>query len=66
MIRTLDLRGTRPTRSELLALIPRTEIDVDSASSVAQELIDAVRTSGSTALREQAARLDRVHRSLGS
>ena len=60
MIRTLDLRGTRPTRAELLALIPRTEIDVDSASSVAQELIDAVRTSGSTALREQAARLDRV------
>ena len=60
MIRTLDLRGSRPNRSELLSLIPRTEIDVDVASAAAQELIQAVRVSGSDALREQAQRLDRV------
>ena len=60
MIRTLDLRGTRPNRAELLALIPRTEIDVDAASKVARELIEAVRLSGADALREQAHRLDRV------
>ena len=60
MIRTLDLRGLRPDRTELLSLIPRTEIDVDVASAAAEELIQAVRVSGSEALREQAQRLDHV------
>ena len=60
MIRTLDLRGTRPSRPELLTLIPRNIIDVDAASAVASELISAVRLEGSAALRAQAARLDHV------
>ncbi|MDH6422639.1 histidinol dehydrogenase [Aurantimicrobium minutum] len=60
MIRTLDLRGSRPDRTEFLSLIPRTEIDVDVASAAAEELIQAVRVSGSEALREQAQRLDHV------
>jgi histidinol dehydrogenase len=60
MIRTLDLRGKRPSRSELLTLIPRNTIDVDAASAVAAELIADVRARGSVALREQAQRLDRV------
>jgi histidinol dehydrogenase len=60
MIRILDLRGTRPTRSELLGLIPRNNVDVESASAVAQKLISDVQLSGSIALREQAARLDKV------
>jgi histidinol dehydrogenase len=60
MIRILDLRGTRPTRSELLELIPRNDIDVESASVVAQKLISDVQLLGSIALREQAARLDNV------
>ena len=60
MIRTLDLRGSRPSRAQLLELIPRTEIDVDVAIEVAESLISAVRTTGSSALKEQALRLDKV------
>ncbi len=60
MIRTLDLRGSRPTRAQFLGLIPRTELDVDTALDVASEIISAVRTDGSLALREQALRLDKV------
>lgn len=60
MIRTLDLRGSRPTRAQFLGLIPRTELDVDTALDVASEIITAVRTDGSLALREQALRLDKV------
>lgn len=60
MIRTLDLRGSRPTRAQFLGLIPRTELDVDTALEVASEIITAVRTDGSLALREQALRLDKV------
>jgi histidinol dehydrogenase len=60
MIRTLDLRETRPTRAQFLELIPRTEIDVDSALATAQKLINDVRTHGSSALREQALNLDKV------
>jgi hypothetical protein len=32
MIQTLDLRGTRPTRAELVALVPRARVDVAVAS----------------------------------
>lgn len=60
MIRTLDLRGKRPTRAELLTLIPRTELDVDVASEISASLINDVRKRGSHALREQASRLDHV------
>lgn len=60
MIRTLDLRGKRPSRSELLTLIPRNAIDVHAASAVASDLIEAVRSRGSEALREQAQLLDHV------
>ncbi|MDH6532926.1 histidinol dehydrogenase [Aurantimicrobium minutum] len=60
MIRTLDLRGSRPSRAEFLSLIPRNAIDVDVASEVARDLISAVIAEGSSALREQADRLDKV------
>lgn len=60
MIRTLDLRGSRLTRSDFLKVIPRNAVDVDVAAHTAQELITAVKTEGSAALRNQAQRLDRV------
>lgn len=60
MIRTLDLRGSRPTRAEFLRLIPRNAVDVEVASEVAEELIAEVVSKGSSALRTQAQRLDRV------
>lgn len=60
MIQTIDLRGTRPTPSELLAAVPRALTDVASASDVAAELINDVRARGEAALLDQAERLDRV------
>lgn len=61
MIRTLDLRGRRPTRTEFLQLIPRTEIDVDSALEIAEKLISDVKLRGTEALRDQASQLDKVN-----
>ncbi|MCU1546120.1 MAG: hisD [Homoserinimonas sp.] len=60
MIQTIDLRGLQPNRSELLALIPRSQTDVSVASVIAAELIDDVRRRGGEALLDQAQRLDGV------
>jgi histidinol dehydrogenase len=60
MIQTIDLRGRRLGRAELMALVPRAQLDVAIASDTAARLIDEVRVSGEEALRSQAERLDRV------
>lgn len=60
MLRTIDLRGTRPSASELLALVPRAATDVTAALDPARALIDAVREGGESALLDQAERFDRV------
>lgn len=60
MIQTLDLRGARPTRAELVALVPRARVDVAVAAETAASLIAEVREHGEDALRDQAERLDRV------
>lgn len=60
MLRTIDLRGTRPTQRELLALVPRAATDVSAALEVVRTLIDDVRQRGEAALLDQAERLDRV------
>jgi histidinol dehydrogenase len=60
MIQTLDLRGSRPTRAELAALIPRARIDVAAATETAAALIADVRERGEAALLDQAERLDGV------
>jgi histidinol dehydrogenase len=60
MIQTLDLRGTRPSRAELVALVPRARIDIATASETAAALIADVRERGEAALLDQAERLDRV------
>ncbi|MFC5501514.1 histidinol dehydrogenase [Lysinimonas soli] len=60
MIQTLDLRGRRPSRAELIALVPRAQVDVTVAAGTAAELIAEVRATGEDALRSQAERLDRV------
>ncbi len=60
MIRTLDLRGRRPTRAEFLELIPRHAADVEEALTIATQLVSDVRTQGSSALRAQALKLDRI------
>ncbi len=60
MIQTIDLRGVRPDRSELLALVPRAVTDVAAATHIAGELIADVRSRGEVALLDQAERLDGV------
>jgi histidinol dehydrogenase len=60
VIATIDLRGTRPTRSDFERLVPRPEVDVTTATQRAAELIEAVRTSGRAALLDQAERFDGV------
>jgi histidinol dehydrogenase len=60
MIQTLDLRGSRPTRAELVALVPRARVDVAVATETAAALIAEVREHGESALRDQAERLDGV------
>jgi histidinol dehydrogenase len=60
MIQTIDLRGLKPTRAELLALVPRSQTDVSAATAIATELIADVRSRGEAALADQAERLDGV------
>src|SRR4029453_13676148 len=60
MLRTIDLRGTRPSASELLALVPRAATDVTAALNSARALIDDVRERGEAALLAPAARFDGV------
>lgn len=60
VIQTIDLRGRVLGRAELLAAVPRAELDVASAVGVAAELIDDVRARGADALADQAERFDNV------
>ena len=60
MIHTIDLRGLKPSRAELLALVPRSLTDVSAATAVARDLISDVRERGEVALLDQAERLDGV------
>ncbi len=60
MIHTIDLRGLKPNRAELLALVPRSLTDVSAASDTAEQLISDVRVRGEEALLDQAERLDGV------
>ncbi len=64
MIQTIDLRGLKPSRAELLALVPRSLTDVNAASAIAQELIAEVRERGEEALLDQAERFDGVRPAL--
>ena len=60
MIQTIDLRGLKPSRADLLALVPRSLTDVSAATAIARDLISDVRERGELALLDQAERLDGV------
>ncbi|GAA2728662.1 histidinol dehydrogenase [Cellulomonas aerilata] len=60
MITRLDLRGRRLTPRELVAVLPRAEVDVDAATHLVQPVLDAVRVHGAAALRDLAERFDGV------
>jgi len=59
-MRTIDLRGKNLTAAELLAAVPRATAARAAALDSAEEIVRAVRHEGESALREQAARFDRV------
>jgi histidinol dehydrogenase len=60
MLRTIDLRGRVLSPAELLAVVPRADAARDEALATAARLVDDVASRGEEALREQAARFDRV------
>ncbi len=60
MLRTIDLRGRVLSPAELLAVVPRADAARDEALATAARLVDDVARRGEEALREQAARFDRV------
>ncbi|MDQ1173505.1 histidinol dehydrogenase [Microbacterium testaceum] len=61
MLRTIDLRGRVLSPAELLAVVPRADAARDEALATAARLVDDVALRGEEALREQAARFDRVN-----
>jgi len=61
MLNRLDLRGAAmPGRHALADLLPRADIDVESAMAVVRPLCEDVRLRGETAVREITERLDGV------
>lgn len=60
MISRTDLRGRTLSRRELLAALPRAEVDVEAASASVAPILEDVRQRGAEALRELAERFDGV------
>jgi len=60
VISRIDLRGRALSRRELLAELPRAEVDVEHAGAVVAPLLEDVRTRGAAALRDLAERFDGV------
>lgn len=59
-MRTIDLRGRSLTRADMLSAVPRATQARAEALQAAERIVDAVRTEGEAALRDQAERFDRV------
>jgi len=60
VISRTDLRGRTLSRRELLAALPRAEVDVEAASASVAPILEDVRQRGAEALRELAERFDGV------
>ncbi len=60
MISRIDLRGRRPSRRELLAELPRAELDVEHAAAAVAPILAQVRADGARALRDLSERFDGV------
>jgi histidinol dehydrogenase len=58
MIRRIDLRGSVPANYR--EVVPRADVDVDSAVEVVRPICDAVRAGGAEAIRELSLRFDGV------
>ncbi|GAA4762059.1 histidinol dehydrogenase [Microbacterium gilvum] len=59
-MRTIDLRGRTLDPAELLAVVPRAAEALQTAATVAADIVADVRRRGEESLREQAARFDGV------
>ena len=59
-MRTIDLRGRTLTPADMLAAVPRATQARAEALEAAERIVDAVRSEGEKALRDQAERFDRV------
>ena len=60
MISRIDLRGRTLSRRELLAELPRAEVDVEHAGATVAPILEAVREHGAAALRDLAEKFDGV------
>ncbi|MCI1643327.1 MAG: histidinol dehydrogenase [Bifidobacterium crudilactis] len=60
LMRTIDLRGRKLTRSELLQAMPRAQMGTSEASELVQPILDEVHQRGAAALRDFAERFDGV------
>lgn len=60
MISRIDLRGRVLSRRELLAELPRAEVDVEHAAQTVAPIIEGVRARGAAELRDLAERFDGV------
>lgn len=60
MLRLIDLRGRSLSRTELRELVPRAAVDTTAAAKLVRPLVEAVRTHGERALRQQAREFDNV------
>jgi histidinol dehydrogenase len=60
VIQTIDLRSEELTPKRLATAVPRPTVDVTTATEVATELIEAVRSDGMVALIDQARKFDGV------
>lgn len=58
MIRTLDLRGQTPSGTELRRLVPRAALDIRQAASQVEQLIEAIKAHGASAVHEASAKFD--------
>lgn len=60
VIRRVDLRGQRPAPASLRAVLPRADLDVETALDVVRPLCEDVRARGAQAVRDLTLRLDGV------
>ncbi|SED88419.1 histidinol dehydrogenase [Ruania alba] len=59
-MRTIDLRGRRLTPSELRAVLPRAEVNIEVASQRVRPILGRVRSEGAAALSDLSERFDGV------
>ncbi|MFS8102827.1 histidinol dehydrogenase [Lentzea alba] len=60
MLNRIDLRGRTTTPAQLRAIVPRTEVDVDSVLHHVRPVVDAVAARGVEAVLEYTEKFDRV------